>query len=101
MCNLLFYKLFLQGMMSIKIAVLIMLVWFTLSQEYALPLNYTKKPPGGFLWNARFDYNIVTTSIITGSHIFSVQDLSSRLSFPNVALCLSTTSTETFTQCFN
>ena len=43
-------KLFLQGMMWIKISVLIMHVWFTLSQEYALPLNYVITPPGGFLW---------------------------------------------------
>ena len=32
-------------------------VWFTLSQEYALPLSYIKKPPGGFLWNARVGCN--------------------------------------------
>ena len=48
MCNLLFGKLFLQGMMSIKIAVVIMHVWLTLSQEYALPLNYIKNIPGNF-----------------------------------------------------
>ena len=60
--------------------------WFNLSQEYALPINYIIKPPGGFLCNARVDYNIVTTPVITVSHIFSVKDLSNRLSFPKVTL---------------
>ena len=79
-------KLLLQGMMWIKIAVLIMHVWFTLSQEYALPLNYIITPPGGFLWKQEL-------TIISSQHrlllcsIFLVwKDLSSCLSFPDVTL---------------
>ena len=43
-------------------------------------------------------YNIVTTSVITVFHILCVKDLSSRLSFLDAILCLSTTSTEMYTQ---
>ena len=46
-------------------------------QEYALPVNYIMEPPSGLLWNAKVDYNIVTTLVITVFHIFSVKDLSS------------------------
>ena len=56
-----------------------MIGWFTLSQEYALPLNYIIEPPGGLLWNAKVDYNIVTTLVITVFHIFSVKDLFSHI----------------------
>ena len=97
MCN-----LFLQIVFAVhgvnKIGVLIMHVWFFLSQEYALPLIYIIRPPGGFFGMQLVGYNIVMTSAITVLHILCVKDLSIRLSFLNAMLCLSTTSTEMYTQ---
>ena len=76
--------------MSVKIAVLIERL------NTLCPSLISKRHLVVFFGMQLVGYNIVKTSVITVFHILCVKDLSSRLSFLNAVLCLSTTSTEMY-----